>query len=209
MFWERVSNSVGESEINECDETEHVKCTSDVNRAWSKKRTFEKIEKTRFILKKTKRMKSKLRHSSTPSAQSTLPPWVFKYCDENLVWFPRTNSMLPDDFPCFGECGNDNYNVIWHYDMLLRLFLATSAPSGDRYAHVSIKVDLLHALDLDLSLPRILNSLRGSTGSGFVFAERAWRETCRCWCIDVIKSRFLVVASLTAWCGCKSRSYCK
>ena len=84
-------------------------------------------------------MKSKLRHSSTPSAQSTLPPWVFKYCDENLVWFLRTNSMLPDDFPCFGECGNDNYNVIWHCDMLLRLFLATSAPSGDRYAHVSIK----------------------------------------------------------------------
>ena len=62
-----------------------------------------------------------------------LPKWVLDNCDTNITWFLRVNDFLPDDFPHFGDYGNDNVNLIWHKEMLLRAFLDLPSLSGDRY----------------------------------------------------------------------------
>ena len=77
-------------------------------------------------------MKSSFRRRKlTP--QLMFPKWALDNCDTNITWFLRVNDLLPDDFPHFGACGNDDFNLIWHKEMLLRTFLDLPAPSGDRY----------------------------------------------------------------------------
>lgn len=81
------------------------------------------------------------RMSYTMSRNSTLPKWVFEpgtaRYEDLITWHLRVNNLLDEDFPFSGEWEDDEVNLIWHLNALLREFFNVEPEDGtSRYAPI-------------------------------------------------------------------------